>query len=651
MGLLLLLCTAHASAQSNPNVPEKYKRLFFHYSDQRSRYEKALNSLGLTSRPVGRSFALIAGVTQYPNFPELERSLKPAEVDIEKLTSYLKDQEFFDEIVVLKDGDMTLDNLNYFLENYFPIRIANSPHSRFLFAYSGHGYGLEGKGSSRGFLLTSSATSLLDPANRIDLGIVRTLLEPVIDSSEKVLVLINACHSGAFLGRRSFGADALGPGERGAHAIMASRSNQSSLHLDKVGPGSVFFEKLFAGLAGVADISPRDGVVTYHELDTYLRSEIRQVTNGLQTPIEGDISRDGSIGEFFFLNRGRQVALGNVKAWDPGSATTFGTVASDEVEKGSQAFLADDFDHAFQLFKKAAEAGNAQAMGYVGYLYQFGRGVSQDYLKAQQWYERGIAAGDPTSMNNLGYMYEKGSGLNHNYEKAMTLYQQAAAMGNAGSMQNLADLYEAGVAIKQDRLKALQWYRAAAEAGSAHAMTELGIIYQFGRGITQDYKQALQWYERAANANDPVGVNNLGWLYKNGYGTERDYDQARHLFDKAAAMGQGDAMANLGSLYEDGLGVQKDLEQARTWYEKGVAVGAPVAMNNLGYLYYKGHGVKQDYEQARQWYQKAIELGNSTAMCNLGLLYENGNGVKQDYSMARQWYEKGAAFGGFDIIE
>lgn len=114
--LLLLLCAAHVSAQSSPNVPEKYKRLFFYYSDQRSLYEKALNSVGLTSVPVGRSFALIAGVSQYPNFPVLERSLKPAEVDIEKLKSYLKDQEFFDEIVVLKDGDMTLENLNYFLD-------------------------------------------------------------------------------------------------------------------------------------------------------------------------------------------------------------------------------------------------------------------------------------------------------------------------------------------------------------------------------------------------------------------------------------------------------------------------------------------------------------------------------------------------------
>src|SRR5260370_21362104 len=119
-------------------------------------------------------------------------------------------------------------------------------------------------------LLSSSAISFKDQESRIDLSLVRTLLGPDIDSAEKVLVLINACQSGAFLGRKSFGGpNPLAPGDRGAHAIMASRSSQSSLHLDDVGPGSVFFEKIFAGLEGVADNAPPDGVVSYNELDIY----------------------------------------------------------------------------------------------------------------------------------------------------------------------------------------------------------------------------------------------------------------------------------------------------------------------------------------------------------------------------------------------
>src|SRR5437870_371543 len=78
-------------AQSGPSIPNQYQRLFFLRADQRSRVEKGLNFIGKTNFPVGRSFALIAGVTQYPNFSPLDQSLKAAEVDIEKLKSYLKD--------------------------------------------------------------------------------------------------------------------------------------------------------------------------------------------------------------------------------------------------------------------------------------------------------------------------------------------------------------------------------------------------------------------------------------------------------------------------------------------------------------------------------------------------------------------------------
>jgi hypothetical protein len=120
--------TTLAVAQSTtPNVPQKYRRFFYQYADQRQVYEKALNLIGLTSQPVGRSFALIAGVSQYPNLSATDRDLEPAGVDIEKLKTYLKDQEYFDEIVVLKDGDFNLENLNFFLETYFPDHLAKSP--------------------------------------------------------------------------------------------------------------------------------------------------------------------------------------------------------------------------------------------------------------------------------------------------------------------------------------------------------------------------------------------------------------------------------------------------------------------------------------------------------------------------------------------
>jgi TPR repeat protein len=545
---LFLSSTHLALAQGPPEVPQQYRRLFYYNNDQRDLLEKALNKVGQTKFPVGRSFALIAGVTQYPNFPPLERDLKPAQVDIEKLKSYLKDQEYFDQIVVLKDGDMNLDTLNYFLESYFPEQLKKSPHSRFLFAYSGHGYAESLDESARGFVLTSPATTKTDPINRIDLSTIRGFLTPDVDAAEKLLVLVNACQSGAFLGRKAYGANPLGPGDRGAYAIMASRTSQQSLSLSSVGPGSVFFEKVFAGLSGIADKSPNDGVVTYHELDTYLHSEIPYATNGAQMPMEGDISKDGSIGEFFFLNRGRQVQIGNTKPWNPGTLVSFGAEAGDILARGQKAYSEQRYSDAAQAFTEAAAAGNPTAMFYLGYQYDEGLGVQLDYQMARQWYERAAEAGNASAMGDLGYLYDFGHGVPQDYKLAFQWYQKGAVAGEIVSMRHLGYLYHAGHGVSQDYEQARQWFEKAAAGGDATAMYNLGVLYDQGQGVSQDYKQARQWYEKAATAGEPTAMYNLGILYELGHGVAVDIGQARQWYEKAAAAGYADANKRLQQL-------------------------------------------------------------------------------------------------------
>jgi uncharacterized protein len=47
---------------------------------------------------------------------------------------------------------------------------------------------------------------------------------------------------------------------------------------------------------------------------------------------------------------------------------------------------ARDYAQAFVWLQKAAEGGDASAMGEVGVLYETGLGVAQDYAKACEWY-------------------------------------------------------------------------------------------------------------------------------------------------------------------------------------------------------------------------------------------------------------------------
>ena len=318
--LLLLAREKGALAAEKPNVPVRYQKFFFHYVDRRSLSEKVLNVVGLTSGEVGRSFALIAGVDIYPSLPQRDRSLPAAAVDIRKLKSYLRDVESFDEIVVLQNDAVTDDNLKYFLQAYFPSRLHEFPNSRFLLAYSGHGI----QDGPRGYLLQASATSFHDKANSISLEVLRTMYEEIVDSAYQSLALINACHGG-FFSRAPFGPERrLLPRGPGAHAITAGGSHERSWSDGRPDHGSIFFEKLFAGLEGRADRlpdqpkgPPGDGIITEQELYAYLLQEVQLETDQKQNPQENDLYRDGSTGSFFFLNRAREVISGAIKPWNP----------------------------------------------------------------------------------------------------------------------------------------------------------------------------------------------------------------------------------------------------------------------------------------------------------------------------------------------
>jgi TPR repeat protein len=89
--------------------------------------------------------------------------------------------------------------------------------------------------------------------------------------------------------------------------------------------------------------------------------------------------------------------------------------------------------------------------------------------------KRAAAAGDPDAMYNLGLMYQTGRGVPRDYAQALTWYHKAAAAGMsiAGPAMDGQGL----IYLKaQDDTQAVSWFRNAAAAGYAPAMTNLGAL-------------------------------------------------------------------------------------------------------------------------------------------------------------------------------
>jgi hypothetical protein len=75
----------------------------------------------------------------------------------------------------------------------------------------------------------------------------------------------------------------------------------------------------------------------------------------------------------------------------------------------------------------AAEQGDPQAQTQVGFMYETGRGLPQDYMAAVYWYRRAAEQGHPRAMHQLGLMYDKGQGVAEDYVSAHKWLNLAAA--------------------------------------------------------------------------------------------------------------------------------------------------------------------------------------------------------------------------------
>jgi len=81
----------------------------------------------------------------------------------------------------------------------------------------------------------------------------------------------------------------------------------------------------------------------------------------------------------------------------------------------------------------SAERGNARALGRLGFRYEHGFGVPQNYDAAVDLYCRGAERGDPFAQAMLGLMYDKGHGVPQDFVLAYKWLNLAAA--RAGGRQ------------------------------------------------------------------------------------------------------------------------------------------------------------------------------------------------------------------------
>jgi TPR repeat protein len=136
----------------------------------------------------------------------------------------------------------------------------------------------------------------------------------------------------------------------------------------------------------------------------------------------------------------------------------------DEMEKRADAaYAGKDYATAAPLYRQLTDSGRTGDMNRLGYMYQFGLGLTQNYAQALVWYRKAANGGNPSAMYNLGVLYENGHGVARDDAQAVAWYRQAAEKGDASA---------------RDMPQALAWYRKAAALGNESAKANLKKLGQ-----------------------------------------------------------------------------------------------------------------------------------------------------------------------------
>jgi uncharacterized protein len=103
---------------------------------------------------------------------------------------------------------------------------------------------------------------------------------------------------------------------------------------------------------------------------------------------------------------------------------------ADALGEGMRAFSRKDYIRAAPLLLVEAERGSPIAQTYLGYMRQYGLGVTRDYVIAASWLHQAAEQGEPTAQFLLGLLFDKGYGVPKDWVEAEVWLNLAAAHAN-----------------------------------------------------------------------------------------------------------------------------------------------------------------------------------------------------------------------------
>ncbi|KAB1262268.1 Protein sel-1-like protein 2 [Camelus dromedarius] len=269
----------------------------------------------------------------------------------------------------------------------------------------------------------------------------------------------------------------------------------------------------------------------------------------------------------------------------------------------------------YQYYKFLAERGDVQIQVSLGQLHLIGRkGLDQDYFKALYYFLKAAKAGSANAMafigkgnaiglHGLGLLYFHGKGVPVNYTEALKYFQKAAEKGWPNAQFQLGFMYYCDLL---DFSSHVQLYKGVCELGHwAEKFLTAYFAYKDG-----DIDSSLVQYALLAEMGYEVAQSNSAFILESKKAKilekEKMYPMALLLWNRAAIQGNAFARVKLGDYHYYGYGTKKDHQTAATHYSIAADKHRSAqAMFNLAYMYEHGLGITKNIHLARRLYDLA----------------------------------------------
>ncbi|XP_015677861.1 protein sel-1 homolog 2 [Protobothrops mucrosquamatus] len=333
----------------------------------------------------------------------------------------------------------------------------------------------------------------------------------------------------------------------------------------------------------------------------------------------------------------------------------------------------------YQYFKFLAERGNTQIQMYLGELHFKGRkGLEKDHAKAFYYFLKAANAGNAAGMAFIGKMYLYGNTVTQNNVTALKFFTKAAEKGNSVGLWGLGILYLKGRGVPLNYTEAFRYFQKAAEKGYDNAQFQLGVMYYNGLGVRRDFKLAYKYFYLAFENDHLLAIYYLAQMYAEGTGVFKSCQNAVELYKTVCELGEWSEMFRTAyfayqsgnmdsSLVQYAFLAEMGYEEAQVnsayimesekvkllhknqvyplallLWKQAASQGNEFARVKIGDYYFYGFGTTKDYALAVTYYTLAATQLNAEAMFNLAYMHEHGLGVSQDIHLARRWYDLAA---------